>query len=376
MIKRIYFLILFFMTMPLYASAQSDGASCPTEDTFGTIVNRAIGNSDTVVISTLYSLSAILGLIGVGMGIKSLIESASDSRSSPVTSGLFKIFGGSLLIAFPLIATIIGETVFGADTNSLARSVPSSPMETGSDQLYVSSGIVQGVCNNINSPADSILGMYENFVRDAADPLTKLAYFVAIVMGLYLIITAIQRLMNGSSPTSQYHGKMSQQVARFLVGTIFINVYPLITLLSGTLFKSNFTTTSTLQDNVLLSYNPGGASSALNQFCNINQLLYIGLIPFGLFAVIAGLRSIYLSLEGGQQSTAGGGAVKIVAGIILVNMELFANAVMNTLSPSSELLSQTCGSSGEQAAALFFINNQMIRFSDITDVAYFVLLGA
>lgn len=362
MIKKIYFWILYLIAMPMYGNAQTTGGSCPTEDTFGAIVNRAIGNSDTVVISTLYSLALIIGLIGVGMGVKSLIDATGDSRNTPVSTGLFKIFGGSLLIAFPIIATLIGETIFDSAGNRLANT-SNIGIAAGGDELYANSGIQQGVCNNLNTPADSIIGMYENFVRDAADPLTKLAYFVAIVIGLYLIITAIQRLMNGASPTSQYNGKVGQQVARFLMGTVFINIYPLITMLSGTLFADNFSTTETLQGNVL-SYQPSTAGSALNQFCNINQLLYIGLIPFGLFAVIAGLRSIYLSLEGGQQNSVGGGTVKIVAGIILVNMELFANAVINTLSPSSNLISRSCESLGGNQSAFLIIHSNFEYFAD------------
>lgn len=331
------FSILSIIT-PIMAHAQvTDGpsedfsAACAaSEDTFGQIVQNAIGNTNTELISLMMVLSALVGIIGVGFGIKSLIDATSDSRNTPVANGLLKIFLGSLMIAFPAIITILGQTMFS--NAGEARNLNETSFGVGSRQ---------NLCE-----ADTLLGMYENFVRDAADPLTKLAYYAAVIMGVYLISTAIQRLMNASNPTSPHNGKSGQQVIRLFVGALFINIQQLINMLSMTLFNERGGTSyegNFITNSILSQSSSGTANDALSQFCNINNYIYLGLIPFGIFAVISGLRSIYLNIEGSQQSSIGGGTVKIIAGIILVNMELFANAVVNTINPSAELIARTCG---------------------------------
>lgn len=328
--------LLIILTIPTTVYAQPvtslPSNACSGEDTFGKIVQNAIGNSDTGIISTLFVLSTFIGVVGVILGIRSLLDVATnDGRNATLSNGLLKIFGGSLLAALPFFATIIGRSFFGSSVDTTVQT--NTAMNRGSQE-------------DICSQADTVLGMYENFVRDAADPLTKLAYFAAIVIGLYLVMSAVQRLMQGSAPNSQYYGKFNAQILRLSIGALFINIQPLLLFTSSTFFSgiSGFDPTRNFAtDNILGYKSSDSASNALEQFCNINDYIYIGLIPFGIFAVISGLRSIYLNIDGSQQSSIGGGAVKIIAGVILVNMELFANAVVNTINPSASLIAQSCG---------------------------------
>lgn len=337
MIKKLFAMAFLFSPFATYAqvpedsSEQFSAACAASEDTFGQIVQNAIGNTNNELISLIMVLSAVIGIIGVGLGIKSLIDSTSDSRSAPIANGLLKIFAGSLMISFPAIITVLGQTMFNADGET--RNLNETAFGVGSRQ---------NLCE-----ADTLLGMYENFVRDAADPLSKLAYYAAVIMGVYLISTAIQRLMNASNPTSPHNGKSGQQVVRLFVGALFINIQPLIMMLSSTLFNerggASFQDRNFITNSILSQSSVGSANDAISQFCNINHYVYLGLIPFGIFAVISGLRSIYLNIEGSQQSSIGGGTVKIIAGIILVNMEIFANSVVNTINPSADLIARTCG---------------------------------
>lgn len=306
-------------------------SACNADDTFGKIVNSAIGNTGSELISTIYVVSALIGVVGVGMGIKALISSASDSRSNPVGNGLLKIFAGSLLISFPAMMVIIGTTFFNEQARTEGFTGPVPQGYIASDQC---------------SPANNMMEMYTNFVVDAADPLTKLAYFGALVIGIFLILTAVQRMMDSANPNSAHNGKYGEHLLRLAVGGLFVNLMPLITVLSETLFfgQSSYRRIDINGEKGVLTYVPeGGNSSGLQYFCNINDYIFIGLIPFGLFAVIAGLRSIYMSIDGKQQSSIGGGAVKIVAGIILVNMKVFSIAVINTIAPSADLIAQSCG---------------------------------
>lgn len=341
MIKNffIYSIVFIFSVLPdaLFAQVSNEGtnqgqlediatASCKADDTFGNIVNNAMGNTGGELISVMFTISAVIGLIGVGMGIKSLIASSSDGRSSPVSSGLMKIFAGSLLISLPAAMTIIGESFFKDAANS-------------------SNSILGGVSKrDLCKPADNLTQMYTNFVYDAADPLSKLAYFAALIIGIYLILSAFQRLMDSSNPNSQYNNKTGQQIARLAVGGLFVNIQALVTVLSDTLFagQGRYKPIDFQASSILAHKMDSG--QGFDYFCNAaSDYIFWGLVPFGLFAVISGLRSIYMSMEGGQQASIGGGFVRIVAGIILVNMKPFAIAVMNTLAPSAKILAQSCG---------------------------------
>lgn len=333
-------LVYFFTALPSALSAQVSSetanqennkgvgqAACKADDTFGTIVNNAMGNTGGELISVMFTISALIGVIGVGLGIKSLIASSSDSRANPVASGLMKIFAGSLLISIPAAMTIIGETFFKEEANKSTTDL-------------LKGDIKRDLCK----PADNLTQMYTNFVIDAADPLSKLAYFAALIIGIYLILSAIQRLMESSNPNSQYNNKTGQQIARLAVGGLFVNIQALVTVLSDTLFsgQGNYEALKFQGGSVLdhkVTYPEG-----FDYFCNAaSDYIFWGLVPFGLFAVISGLRSIYMSMEGGQQASIGGGFVRIVAGIILVNMKPFAIAVMNTMAPSAKIIAESCG---------------------------------
>jgi hypothetical protein len=133
---------------------------------------------------------------------------------------------------------------------------------------------------------------------------------------------------------------------------LLVNLQTLIAIFSSTVFSTGqvnaaWSNANIATESILSRRNTAGGgsdtSALVNQYCNIETYLYIGLIPFGVIAVIIGLRTIYLSLEGGQQASAAGGWVKLIAGIILVNMELFAAATINTFAPSSDYIQSVCG---------------------------------
>lgn len=328
--RFIYITTFIPFVMPTYAAAQS--CSDVGNDTFGKLVNNVISPSQTQqIISLFLALFFIAGIVYMATGLKGLMD-ASDGRSGEkFSSPMFKIGAGTALVAFPAILYMLTRTVFNSG----------SGLATNYSNLC---GEVDGT-----TAANNMQQMFMNFVNDAADPLTQAAFVFSILIGLYLVGTSLMRFAQSGQPNSQYASKNGQTIGRLIVGVLFINLPTLLDTISRTVFGStggSISLSALASSGSILQYrdNGAGSGSVLETACGVESFIYLGVVPFGIFAFISGLRQVYLSLDGqGAQQPAGKGIVKMVAGILLVNLEMFATAAINTLSPSAAYASSVCG---------------------------------
>lgn len=324
----VFFFVLFMPVVAIAQDAPDDGLrSSASVDSYGAMINNIISPNNTRSLSSLLiGIFALIGLINIALGLRKLVDWSDGKNGTTVSAGIYRILGGGVLIAFPLaVASLVG-TVFGGENVS-----------------SVGTGTIAGV-----EEADTLSVMYTNFVKNAADPLTKASLIFGILLGLYLMGVGIMRLIESSNPSSPHANKTGPHLIKIIAGTVLINLQSFILISSNTVFSSS--NTGPLQNaalattSILSRQTSGGSGSgALEAYCDTSSYLYIGLIPFGVIAFIIGLRSVYMSMEGGQQASMAGGWVKIVAGIILVNMELFVNATVNTFSPSASFIQNACG---------------------------------
>ena len=318
-IKYVGFLSL--MLTPTLSYAQ--GGACPKEsgnDTFGRIVNSVMLDTSAPFMSFLIALSFLAGIAAVASGLIQLIkdnDGTGGGRSSGISNGLLKIFAGAFLVALPVVVQV-GATTFFGDSNL---------------NTFSTAG---GVCEPATSTAENMYQAFANFTLDSVDPLTQAGMVVAVILGIFLLITGLQRLANYKNPNSPHFDKMNSFIVRLIVGILFIN-FPFVIDAIGTSFSFD----NTVNYRSILSHSQSAASGmntgdAAQQYANMMQLIMYGLYPFGLFALISGVRVFYLAAEDtGGRSNFGQGVVRMVAGVLLLNMSMFSCAVMNTVSPGS-----------------------------------------
>jgi hypothetical protein len=85
-----------------------------------------------------------------------------------------------------------------------------------------------------------------------------------------------------------------------------------------------------------VTYESSGRCNVMQYGKDMLLVLSYGLIPFGLIAMYTGIRTMYLSSEGNSGGSVqfGGGVVKFIAGVLLINMLTVSCAITRTVFPS------------------------------------------
>lgn len=309
----------------LNARSEIGAAEAVGNDIYGVINNIVFFLFENPVITTLMALIFFAGgLWFIVAGLMALKGEDRDNRPG----ALMQILAGSALIATPVAMTVVIQTLAGANALSETQDTFNfggriEAVDGSTTQLWVA-----------------------NLIGQIAGPLSTLLIYFTIVWGLWMTGTGIHRLAHSSNPNSAYNGKISATLTRIVVGSIAASLPIFMDALSNTMFNgftggaavdadwTDFsklsTATSTAAANMSLE---AGASIDPTYFAAMVTILFYGLIPFGLIAFFAGIRGLYLASDGGQQGKDGalGSGVKIIAGVLMVNMEMTSCAVVNTI---------------------------------------------
>lgn len=294
-------------------------------DIYGVINNIVFFLFENPVITTLIAIIFMAGGIWfIVAGLLALKGEERDNRPGALT----QILAGSALIATPVAMAVVIQTIAGANALSETQDTFNfggriEAVDGATTQLWVA-----------------------NLIGQIAAPLSTLLIYFTIVWGLWMTGTGLHRLAHSSNPNSPHNGKVAATLTRIVVGSVAASLPIFVGALSNTMFNgftggaainadwTDFsrlsTATSAAAANMTLE---AGANVNASYFAAMVTILFYGLIPFGLIAFFAGIRGLYLASDGGQQGRDGalGSGVKIIAGVLMVNMEMTSCAVVNTI---------------------------------------------
>ena len=178
-----------------------------------------------------------------------------------------------------------------------------------------------------------------NFATNVAQPLMVVVYVFSAILGILMVGSALYQLPSTASPSMQ-GPTVPSLLARITIGVLLINLYGMSQMLTATAFNSEMTIAGA--NCSALSYsNHIDARGAVKSLADcltgesldieryavgMQRVIYYTLIPFGLIAFVSGLMAINAAAQGRQQQNGGGykgGAVRIIAGVIMINMSTF-----------------------------------------------------
>lgn len=355
MILNISKIILLFVFCFIFASAAL--AQGTYETTMGEIVAASVdsGRSDLKVVTLLKSIAILIGITFIARGLIQLIKDTETNTKSGIGNGLLQIFGGALLASIsPAIDILLNSWTKNADGEEIVSSrgaYSSAESLRGQREDFIVTCETRyefgddGTVNEIPGWQQLECGgsAFANFAKDLAGPAMQGILFLTIIWGLFLIITGIIRLSHSQNPNSTFYEKQGSIVLRILFGSLAISIPAFLMSMSNSIFGAG----NGAFEVSLLAQNPdvfaGGFKIGDNE---ISQLygemmgyIFYGLIPFGLFAFVSGLSSFVKASDGQQaQQSLAAGAVKMAAGIALVNGRLFTCSMAATLGARSDLV--------------------------------------
>jgi len=327
------------------------------ETTMGEIVAASVdsGRNDLKVVSLIKSLAILVGIIFIARGLIQLIRDTENTTRSGIGNGLLQIFGGSLLASIsPAIEILL---------NSWTRNAAGDEIVT-SNGAYSSAASLRGQRENFTVTCETRYELgddgkvtevqgwqqlecggsaFANFAKDLAGPAIQGILFLTIIWGLFLIVTGIIRLSQSQNPSSTFYEKHGSIVLRILFGSLAISIPAFLMSMSNSIFGAG----NGAFEVSLLAQNPdvfaGGFKIGGNEIAQLYGemmgYIFYGLIPFGLFAFVSGLNSFVKASDGQQaQQSLAAGAVKMIAGIALVNGKLFTCSMAATLGARSDLV--------------------------------------
>lgn len=353
MYKLFTFITIFYISFPYTALAQDS-----FEKTMGEIIAASVdsGRSSLSVVSLIYALSILTGVIFIARGLIQLIKDTESGSRSGISNGILQIFGGSLLASLSTVVIVLlttwttdasGNVLISSDK---AYSSASSLIGSREDFTVVCEDQIEiqedGRIKKIPGLQQLRCGgsAFANFSKDLAGPATQGILFLTIIWGLFLVATGVARLAQSQNPNSSSYEKHGSIILRILFGSLAISIPAFMMSLSNSIFGSG----SGSFEVSILAQNPdafaGGFKVGSNEITKLYSemmgYIFYGLIPFGLFAFVSGLNSFVKASDGqqGGQHNLAAGAVKMVAGIALVNGRLFTCSMAATLGGKMELV--------------------------------------
>lgn len=346
-------------TALLYVSytniAQAQGAY---ETTMGQIVATSVdsGRESLNVVSLIYALSILIGIVFIARGLVQLIKDTEANARSGIGNGLLQIFGGALLASLStVVVVLLNSWTVGADGSVLISS----------DGAYASASELIGTRDNFTVTCEARFEVgddgqvqeipgwqqlecggsaFANFAKDLAGPATQGILFLTIIWGLFLVFTGIMRLAQSQNPNSSSYEKHGSIILRILFGSLAISIPAFLMSLSNSIFGAG----NGAFEVSLLAQNPDafaggfrtGENAVAQMYGELMGYIFYGLIPFGLFAFVSGLNSFVKAADGqsGAQQSLAAGAVKMIAGIALVNGKLFTCSMAATLGARGDLI--------------------------------------
>ena len=267
--------------------------------------------------NALFIVVVTAGLWLVFSGVKGLASASENSSQTGWSNPFSKIGAGTALMAFPAFVMI--------SAGSLGMT---------SVWNFSSSDRVGQLSPDPNSGTLDPLTMMGNFAANAAGPLTTLALSICALIGMWYIFQAILSFARMNTPQGgqESFGKIT---VKAVCGVLLVNTFWTINV-SGSSFglasrSGDFYTTITTS---ALSYaSQGSTATDLTDVTNpAIQMVFLGLIPFGIFAFARGL--MILADDGqGQRSGSMGAVTHMLGGIALINAADVTCAVTSTFYP-------------------------------------------
>lgn len=344
---------LLYLTLPYAAFAEGT-----FEKTMGEIIAASVdsGRSSLSVVSLIYALSILAGIIFIARGLIQLIKDTETGSKSGISNGLLQIFGGSLLASLSTVVIVL-LTTWTTDASGNVLISSDKAYSSASNLIGSREDFAVACEDQFDLQPDGTLkkkpgwqqlqcggSAFANFAKDLAGPATQGILFLTIIWGLFLVATGVARLAQSQNPNSSSYEKHGSIILRILFGSLAISIPAFLMSLSNSIFGSG----SGSFEVSILAQNPdafaGGFKVGSNEISKLYGemmgYIFYGLIPFGLFAFVSGLNSFVKASDGqqGGQHNLAAGAVKMVAGVALVNGKLFTCSMAATLGAKMDLV--------------------------------------
>lgn len=337
---------IWVLIFPLVLFLASGAAAQGTyETTMGEILSESLDSgSKRSILSLIWALSVLVGIILVFKGLVQLIKDTETGSKAGMGNGLLKIFSGALLFSLTtLVGTLAVSWMPGAGGVDLTEYATSASSLRNPETEFEVSGCTYSQRINLANP-NCYPAAFANFARDLAGPLIQALIFISVVWGLFLVGTGVSRLANVQNPSSTYFDRTGAVILRIIFGSLAISLPVFLNAASNSLFGGQ----ADAFEVSILAQSPKDfvdekfvqVSGTVGYYSEMMGYIFYGLIPFGLFAFASGLNS-FVKASDGQQSGGGGlgaGAVKMVAGILLVNGKIFTCSMASTFGAKVDLI--------------------------------------
>lgn len=318
------FTFLLFLGVPrrLYAA---ETLSCGEDGLAGVLMN--LESTPSAMVNFLMVISLV---IGVWMFVAGFIGAVggSDSNRTTTASSWLKIIGGALLLNVGLMLAVVTGTVLG----------PASGMDPeGLKDLHsvMFSNCVNNVATGSNGDLTDVTTAVLNSVTS---PFLLLINSVSVMVGLIFLISALLSVAkmreNSQSASDITFGGI---LYKLVFGALLLNMPWMYSIISNSV--------AGVYDSSNLIQSMGCYTSGQSASCDPNsaefdtrmltllQAILLFLVPFGLIALISGLiglNRVMTRPQNAQAEDTKSAFVKIIAGIIMMNMSGLLCALENT----------------------------------------------
>ena len=301
-----------------------------SNSSFGSIFIRML-DAPKPVMGLIILLFGIGGCIMVVRGLMGMRDLGGQPNSqNPLTTNIVRLTMGGLSLSLGFIINTVTATFGFGDRDSLASFQKS---------------MVSCVMSGDASTKDAIIA---NFATDVSQPLIVVIYVFAAIIGLLMVGSALHQFPQTTTP-SQGGPTVTGLLSRIAVGVLLINLYALSQSFTATVFTQEFSIGGAGCSPLSYSNHLDG-SGAVQSLADclsgtdvgiekyavgMQRVIYYALIPFGLIAFISGLMAINSAAQGRQSQNGGGykgGAVRIIAGVMMINMSSFVCTAERTFS--------------------------------------------
>lgn len=238
-------------------------------------------------------------------GVYSLQRHSEAPNQTPVSQGLYRLLGASLLLSLPATAGMVITTLFGSGGTASGLTTCSAP-------TAVASG--GGMSLDV---------MMTNLVNNISTPLVDLLSIISMVLGVYLLY---QGLLKSSRYGTDPRANSSSSIVSCLVfGAVFMAIGQSLDTMLLSVFGTQ--TIQHFSDLSWTSIDSLGGNTTQFKTAIKAALTFFQLVGF--ISFVRGFNVLRNAVEGKGQATVGQGLTHIIGGVLAINIYTFMQ-IMDT----------------------------------------------